>query len=1036
MRRCALLGLVLGMAAGAVAAEKTIDDFSAPGEGKARITGKGWNLTTSTEGGYADDDGRPALKIECVQKDPSKTAGNGRWIYFDYPLRPDASWADYEGLAFDVRLDAGTADCLEPQLLEGKVRRRGPLDWAGFRRKEKLPCSEYMGPMSREWKTYRLSFADLRSDANEAVRADIPKLTTFRLSGGVTSTVLLLRNLRLYRADKPTREVKPCVTMTVDEEYVGNPSNVFQPDQPVRFTFAVKGAPKDAASLAWEVTGYCGEKVAEGSVPLAGDGAHEVSLGRRPSGYYETRAWLVDAGGARISDGSVLRTSGTMPKGVQSFAVVPCTYAENLARMRKYREDDFFGVMNSRHWYKVHELVGAPWYLDTPRLPWYKVEKAMAAPPAPDWQLCVYSLLHYAGTNVWPKGAISPKTMREGGPGTAEYRKFLADAVRAHVRHHPNAAYRPYELSWEANLSMPPFGNLDLGDLVAWWKTVSEIVRANDPKARIWGPKFTNEMGSFEKAMEAGIGQCLDEISMHLYIGPVPEDSNLPGTVAKIRAICRKCLGRELPINTTEGGYYRQPDVRTQAQKVIRYALIQKGEGIAHYMLFVIFDFWEFGHVADYGLFYNPTWPLNFGPKQIYPKPMLPAYATMSRMLTGAKPLRKLGDASTGFFGYAFRRDGEVILALWNPYRTESVRIPCAGHGLTVTDIMGNGHYAVAKDGVVTLKLTADPVYVSHAETAAGEAPAVTRIPRAAEYVAARAEIRGKDATVVARFRNGTDAALEMPVSFESPFGKQRGRLKLDAKGEGEFAFAVGSADYGFSTAKPLRGTVVWRIGRTVYSEKVEIGFLRAFAEGEKAERKGPFSNRAKVSGKGSDGETDAADIALFQSKEGLRIRVKVADRTHEQDNAIDYLWRGDSLQIAFDTAPGYAYDYDEAIMQTRKKVSDIVVALGPKGPEAYRNRTYSERFLPTGRIDLAKLPGTTIAREDGATAYDIFVPWREMGFQPGEIRPGDTLGFSLLVNDKDGPGTSRAYYGLFGGIADGSGHREYGTFELDGSAR
>ena len=85
----------------------------------------------------------------------------------------------------------------------------------------------------------------------------------------------------------------------------------------------------------------------------------------------------MDASGDRISADSVLKTSGTMPKGVQSFAVMPCTYDENIARMMKYRERDFFGIMKSRDWYKVHELVGAPWCLEGPRVEWFKPEKVM-----------------------------------------------------------------------------------------------------------------------------------------------------------------------------------------------------------------------------------------------------------------------------------------------------------------------------------------------------------------------------------------------------------------------------------------------------------------------------------------------------------------------------------------------------------------------------------------------------------------------------------------------------------------------------------
>ena len=1017
------------------AVEKTIDGFSEQGDGGWRRVAGGRNLRAVAESGYVDDDGKPALKLELLQNDPSDKAADGRWFFLDRALSPDATWSGYDGIAFDIRLDAGAGDFIEPSLIDSSGRRfRTVSDWAGFPRKSKLPCSEYMGPLSREWTVCRLPFADIRDAKDPSARIDAGKITTIRLGGGAAATVVMLRNLRLYRVEKPGREVAPCVTMSVDSNYVGNISNTFQPGQPVRFALSAAGVPDDAAELEWRVTGYRGEPVADGRVALGGGIARcDVAIGPLPTGYYEARVFLLGASAGRLSSNSVLKTSGTMPKGVQSFAVMPCTYAENIARMRKWREEDFFGIMNSRPWYKIHELVGAPWYLEGPRIEWFKPAKVMEAPPREDWRHCVFSFVHVAKSNTWYKGAtINPKIMRAGGPEVEKYTGFIADAVRANVHRHPDAAYRAYELSWEADLNCPPFGDLDLGDLVEWWRILSGTVRANDPKARIWGPKCTHNLPWLEKALAAGIGRYIDEISMHLYLGPVPEDANLPASLNRVRALCRKYIGRELPINNTEGGYYRQPDVWTQAQKVMRYAIIQKGEGVSHYLLFYIFDFWEFGHIADYGLFYNPTWPLNHGPKQIYPKPMFPAYATMIRLLTGAKPAGKLGDASNGFYGYAFaKEDGEVILALWNPARHEDVTFPHAGHGVRVTDMMGGVRYVPAKDGVVTLHLTEEPLYVERAETAPGAVPKVTRVRRKAEFVSVRAKTEGDDAAVAVRFANGTDDELEFPVTFESAFGKQRGTIRISGGSEGEIAFRLGPADHGFSTSAPLKGTVVWRIGRTVYSEKVEIGFFSAFSDGDAALRKGPFSNRAKVAGKGADRGNDSAEIALFHSPRGLRIKVAVDDAVHSQDNAVDFLWRGDSLQIAFDTAPGYAYEYDEAIMQTRKKVSDIVVALGKDGLEIYRNRTYSERFLPLGRIAPERFPGSTVSHAAGKTVYDLMIPWGEIGLTPEEAKPGLRLGFSLLVNDLDGKGTSRAYYGIFGGIADESGHNAYGYFTL-----
>ena len=1019
-----------------LAAERTIDDFSAPGKGSWRTVAKGNNLVTETESGYIDDDGKMALRVEFLQRNPDDKAASGRWFFFDYPLSADPSWYEYDGIAFDIRLDAGSGDYIEPSLLTGgNARFRATNDWAGFSRKEKRPCPEYMGSLSREWTSCRLPFAELRDNKNPEARVNPGKVTAIRLGGGASATVILLRNLRLYREEKAVRSVKQCVEMSVDTNYTGNISNTFQPSQMVKFELKAKDLPADATALNWIVNDYWGRTVASGCIGLTGG---EVNLGVMPNGYYETRVFPVNGQGRRISNESVLKTTGTMPKGMQSFAVVPCTYAENIARMEKYGNRNFFGIMNSRHQFKVHELVGAPWYLEIPCIEWYKPAKELAKPPRPSWQQSVFSFRHSIKSNYWYKGGtVNPKIMREGGPDAENYKRFFAEVVRTNVHRHPDAEFRPYELSWEADLSCPPFGKLDINDLVEWWRIISEIVRSNDPKARIWGPKCTNNLPWFEKALAAGIGKYIDEISMHFYLGPVPEDANLPMSLKRIRALCRKYIGRELPINNTEGGYYRQEDVQTQAQKMMRYAIIQKGEGVSHYLLFTIVDFWEFGHIADYGLFYNPTWPLNFGPKQIYPKPLMVAYANLSRLLTGTKVLEKLGDSDDGFFGYAFSRDdGKIVLALWNPYREEEVSLPCAGHGMTVVDIMGVSRYVLAKDGRITLRLTKDPIYIEQAQSASGEPPVVTRLQRAAEFVGAKAETRGKDAVVVLRFANKTGEALRFYAAFESEFGKKRSELSLAAGEEGEACIMLAPAERGFSTASPLKGKVVWRIGKTVYFEKVEIGFLHSFALGEKAVRKGPFSNRAEISGTGADGKKDAAHIEIYHSPQGLHLKVRVDDAVHSQDNDVDSLWRGDSLQIAFDTAPGYAYEYDEAIMQVRKKVSDIVVALGTRGMELYRNKTYSERFLPTGKIDNAKFPGSKIVRQGKQCVYDLMIPWSEIGLDASEVQEGMPIGFSLLVNDHDGEGTKRAYYSLFGGIADESGYNSYGYFNLDGERK
>lgn len=1017
---CAVAVLSCCGANAAVAAdERVLDDFTDPAKCIGRVAAKGENIVASVQSNYEDDDGNTSLRLWMKLAEPADMRKDRRWIVFDYPLAPDETWREYDGIAFDVRCEEGCTDFLMPVLMAGtNVCCRPTHEWSGAPRQTRYAKTEQMGPLPESWTTFRMPFGGTAP----------AKLTRLRLSGGVTRlTSVLFKNLRLY-AESRDRVIAPCVTMTVDPKYVGNPSNVFQPGQRVAFELDVRNAPTDMAAMEWEIQDNNRCIVEKGRIDAAGDGRHAVELGAYPSGYYETRVRLLGGDGRCLSDASVLKTSGTMPKGVQSFAVVPCAYHETLARMSR-GTDEFFGIMNSRDRYRAAELTGAPWSMRIADIKWDKPDALMAAEPMAIWQRRVMSFRHEAETNAYFRGpAINPAKMRAGGPDAERYKEWLGAMVRANVHALPHMDERPYELCWEPDLQCPPFGDLKIEDLVEWVRIISGVVKANDPRAVIWGPKCTHNMLWYEKALEAGIGQYFDAISMHLYTGPVPESDNMPQRLRRIRSLAREHTGRDLQVVNSESGCYRQVDVQTQAKKIVRYSTILKGEGVRTFMLFYIFDFWEFGHIADYGLFYNPTWPLNHNPGQIYPKPLLPAYATLTKFLTNRRATACLGDSARGFFGYAFSGEGETVLVLWSPYRPERVTFPVRGHGVTVTDIMGIDRYVPAEDGAVTLALDDSPVYVRGAEAEDGSAPDVVRVPRAVEFMDAVPDLRDGRPVLAARFRNTTDAPLDVPVALATGDGRFRQTLKAKAKADAECLFPIDGA---CRTDRPLKGRVSWRVGGNRYVEPVEANFLRVFRLGEEAERKGPFSNVARISGKGLDGSRREAEIRLSHSQRGLHVKAVVEDPVHTQPYPPESMWMADSIQLAFDTAPGYAYEYDEAIMQTKKKVSDIIVGLTPQGLRVFRTRTYSMRFLPTGEVPPERFAGSSIVREGGKTVYDLVVPWTEMGLS-ADARP-EELGFALLVNDRDNEkGKARAFYGLFGGIADGTLYRNYGRLVLD----
>ena len=45
------------------------------------------------------------------------------------------------------------------------------------------------------------------------------------------------------------------------------------------------------------------------------------------------------------------------------------------------------------------------------------------------------------------------------------------------------------------------------------------------------------------------------------------------------------------------------------------------------------------------------------------------------------------------------------------------------------------------------------------------------------------------------------------------------------------------------------------------------------------------------------------------------------------------------------------------------------------------------------------------ITRKDNTTTYEVSVPWSKLKFDGGEIKKGQIMGFTYLLNDNDGTG-------------------------------
>lgn len=132
---------------------------------------------------------------------------------------------------------------------------------------------------------------------------------------------------------------------------------------------------------------------------------------------------------------------------------------------------------------------------------------------------------------------------------------------------------------------------------------------------------------------------------------------------------------------------------------------------------------------------------------------------------------------------------------------------------------------------------------------------------------------------------------------------------------------------------------------------------------------------------------------------EKLYIAAEITDDTHYQVDDASMMWRGDSIQFAVADRELSPVKYSEIMLAKRGNQIQM---------SGYDNEKYP--------MDVA------INRIDDKTVYEIAVPFAGIFGEDWKVTDKKSIGFSILVNDNDGPDVRSTQAGRKGWIEYGSG--------------
>ncbi len=668
----------------------------------------------------------PVLELNLTRK-TMNDAPNLNWFYVEFPVNGQAAWKNAEGIVLEVALNRASRWWFGVNIWDKKGRQYlfSPLQSMNYTEK----------PEQRLIPFRKLKSKQTKEPLNPA------EITKIRFSGTGKPGMVRLGNICLYRKTQN----KQWIDYSAVSSYGGN---IFQRDEPVKLSFKTTApAHQSPKEFQYIVSDYYGKNVASGMIKLVpGQNIYNITLDIKAPGYYEVRAYKGNTKDAKAAL-SCLKQKGSIPGSFGTFAIMPNTVKENVTRMLEVGERAFFGLHNSRHFFNLQELMGFPWmfiysrweYIETRKpvrktsdasAPWVEKRIKQTGPLPP---------YIYAHTSLLAAQTGAPKWAKSDNPQKPPHYKnekdlelFIRDYIRYHKKRCPHMKRRTYGVLWEPEIYTPEYMvnkhvpvYTGQEQLVAIQKKVRKWIKQEDPDALVLGPTsmWCYGLDWWDKFFKAGILNGVDEVSTHLYCSAPPESNKIPEKLAALRELMKKYKGHVYDIYNTEAGFKskvgNKHKIREHAGWSVRYVMILKGEKLKRHLHFYPLDIPDKGGWGTYGIcFYNgESKKFDYNTLNFSPKPALSALATCSSQLLGSTPRRHLRDWKRNIWGYVFEKKGKPVVTIWNPFRKLKIPVVVGNvDKIEVVDIMGRKSYPKVNNGLITLEIGPDPLYINGAE--------------------------------------------------------------------------------------------------------------------------------------------------------------------------------------------------------------------------------------------------------------------------------------------------------------------------------